>query len=92
MENKELSVTDHTIATDLLFETKAAIKDFAAAITESTTPEVRHFFTQQLRNAIGEHEQIYGFLQDRGIYDAYNVPQQLQKDIQYANRALEVRK
>ncbi|WP_216830645.1 spore coat protein [Alkalihalobacterium elongatum] len=89
MDSKQLSVADHTIATDMLFETKAAIKDFATAITESSTPEIRSFLVQELRTAITQHEQIYGFLQDRGIYDAYNVPQQLQKDVQYASRALE---
>jgi similar to spore coat protein len=88
MDTKHLSFSDHAIATDMLFETKAAVKDFATAITESTSPEIRTFLRQELRNAITQHEQIYGFLQDRGIYDAYNVPQQLQKDIEYANRAL----
>ncbi|WP_088105465.1 spore coat protein [Halalkalibacter urbisdiaboli] len=85
---KELSPTDHAIATNMLFEAKAAVKDLAAAITESTSPEIRTFLTQELRSAIQQHEQIYVFLQERGIYDAYNVPQQLQKDISYAERVL----
>ncbi|WP_400243691.1 spore coat protein [Niallia sp. JL1B1071] len=88
MNEKELSFSDHVIATDMLFETKAAVKDLAAALTESTTSEIRTFLKQELRNAIDQHEQIYGFLQDRGIYDAYNVPQQLQKDLEYAERSL----
>jgi similar to spore coat protein len=88
MDAKQLSFTDHTIATDMLFETKAAIKDLATAITESTSSEIHTFLTKELRNAINQHEKIYGFLQDRGIYDAYNVPEQLQKDIEYANKAL----
>lgn len=88
METNEICSTDHAVATDLLFETKASIKDFAVAISESTTTEVRHLLTKELRNAIQFHEKIYGFLQDRGIYDAYNVPAQLKKDIEYANRAL----
>ena len=88
MESKELSFSDQAIATDMLFESKAAIKDFATAITESSTAEIRTFLVQELRNAIKDHENIYVFLQDRGIYDAYNVPKQLQKDIEYADRAL----
>jgi similar to spore coat protein len=88
MDTKQLSSSDHAIATDMLFESKAAVKDLATAITESTSDEIRTFLTQELRSAITHHEQIYGFLQDRGIYDAYNVPEQLQKDIEYANRAL----
>ncbi|WP_077622287.1 spore coat protein [Sediminibacillus massiliensis] len=89
MEEKSLSFSDHVIATDMLFETKAAVKDLAAAITESTSYEIRSFLKQEIKTAISQHELIYGFLQDRGRYDAYNVPEQLQKDIKYANTALE---
>lgn len=88
METKQISTSDHAIATDMLFETKAAVKDFATAITEVASPEIRTFLLQELRNSIQQHEQIYGFLQDRGIYDAYNVPEQLSKDLSYADRAL----
>lgn len=89
MNKKQLSFIDHVIATDMLFETKAAIKDFAAAITEASSPEIHTFYHKELQKAITQHEQIYGFLQARGIYDAYNVPQQLQKDISYADEALQ---
>ncbi|MFC7061510.1 spore coat protein [Halobacillus seohaensis] len=88
MGEEQLSFSDHIIATDMLFETKAAVKDFATAITESTSPDVRTFLRQELRTAITQHEQIYGFLQSRGVYDAFNVPEQVQKDIEYANSAL----
>ncbi|MFP3123593.1 spore coat protein [Ectobacillus funiculus] len=89
MNKKQLSFIDHVIATDMLFETKAAIKDFAAAITEASSPEIHTFYHKELQKAITQHEQIYGFLQNRGIYDAYNVPEQLQKDISYAAEALQ---
>ena len=88
MNEKELSFSDHVIATDMLFETKAAVKDLATALTESTSSEVRNFLRRELRTMIDHHEQIYGFLQDRGIYDAYNVPQQLRKDLSYAEKSL----
>lgn len=88
MDSNQLSASDHMIATDMLFEAKAGIKDIAAAITETPAPEIRSFLTQELKTAIAQHEQIYGFLQDRGIYNAYNLTQQLEKDIEYANRAL----
>ena len=89
MEVKPLSFTDHVIATDMLFETTASIKDLSVAITEATSDEVHKFLRQELRNAIAYHERIYGILQDRGIYDAYNIPEQLKKDVSYATEALE---
>jgi similar to spore coat protein len=88
MEVKPLSFSDHVIATDILFETKAAIKDLSVAITEATSDKVHTFLREELRSAIAYHERIYGFLQNRGIYDAYNIPEQLQKDISYATEVL----
>ncbi|MGD7044738.1 spore coat protein [Jeotgalibacillus proteolyticus] len=86
---KELSKADHAIAADMLFEVKASIKDLAAAITESATEEIHQFLAAELKLAISHHEKIYSFLQDRGIYDAYNVPDQLKKDVHYAERTLQ---
>ncbi|WNF35119.1 spore coat protein [Bacillaceae bacterium IKA-2] len=83
-----LDFNEHVIATDMLFETKAAINDFATAITESASPDVHNFYVKELTTAINFHEQIYGYLQKNGIYDAYNIAEQLDKDIQYANQAL----
>ena len=88
MDTQPLSYTDQHIATGMLFEVKDAIKDLATAITESSTDEIHTFLTDELKMAIAQHQQIYDFLQTRGIYDAYNVPVQLQKDIGYAKRAL----
>lgn len=84
----KLDFNEHVIATDMLFETKAAIIDFSTAITESASPDVHDFYVKELRNSIQFHEQIYGYLQNNGIYDAYNIPEQLEKDIEYANQAL----
>lgn len=88
MESKELSFSDHVIATDLLFETTAEIKDLATALTESVSSEIHTFLRKELMAMIAQHEQIYGFLQDRGRYDAYNIPEQLQKDVGYVEKAL----
>lgn len=88
METKQLSFKDHVIATDMLFEVKAAIKDLATAITEASSEEIHSFYKAELKHAINQHEQVYGFLQNRGRYDAYNVPEQLTKDIGYADTVL----
>jgi similar to spore coat protein len=89
MKEQPLSVADRGIATDLLFKTKASIKDLSAAITETTTGELHELLTDELHKAIQQHEKIYGFLQDSGIYDAYRVPHQLEKDSSYISEALE---
>ncbi|QXE02872.1 spore coat protein [Terribacillus sp. DMT04] len=89
MKEQPLSVADRGIATDLLFKTKASIKDLSAVISETTTGELHELLTDELHKAIQQHEKIYGFLQDRGIYDAYRVPHQLEKDSSYIAEALE---
>ncbi|MCR6104922.1 spore coat protein [Salipaludibacillus agaradhaerens] len=88
MTDIQLNANDHAIATSMLFESKAAIKDIATALSETASAEVHALLTSEIWAAINQHEAIYQFLQNNGIYDAYNVPEQLQKDIQYVDRAL----
>ncbi|SHF86217.1 spore coat protein [Ornithinibacillus halophilus] len=88
MANKELSFTDQAIASDMLFESKAAIKDIATALTETTSSEIRTFLKKELKSAIKQHGQIYNYLHEKGIYDAYNVQAQISNDVDYGNEAL----
>jgi len=82
------SLTDRTMATDLLFNTKSLIKNLAAALTETATVELRMFLKQELDQAIAYQEKVLHFVSDKGWYAPYNLEQQLQADLQYAAEAL----
>lgn len=82
------AMTDQVIATDLLIASKNGIKGYGAALSEAATPEVRNILCDQLSKAVNLHEQIFGYMKDNGYYNAYDPEQQIQMDIQNADKAL----
>lgn len=82
------AMTDQGIATDLLMACKSGLKNYAAAISESATPEVRSTLNAQFGKAVGLHERVFNYMSNNGFYNAYDPAQQLQMDIQNADKAL----
>jgi similar to spore coat protein len=82
------TLTDQTIASDMLLTAKCTVKDLAAAITESASPQVRTFLKQEFDNAVVFQESLFAYMQSKGLYNAYNIKQQIQTDIQNATTAL----
>lgn len=82
------AMTDQVIATDMLIAAKSGIKNYAVAISECATPEVRDVLRKQLDTAIQTHEQISNYMISRGMYHAYNVNEQIQMDITNAKTAI----
>lgn len=81
-------ITDQVIATDLLMSAKAGVKNCAFAITESATPTVRNALKQQLNQAIDFHTQISSYMVAKGYYHPENIQQQINVDVQGAEKAL----
>ncbi|MCP3809267.1 spore coat protein [Paenibacillus sp. SEL1] len=85
-------MTDQVIASDLLISAKSGIKSYAIALTESTSSEVRNVLCDQLSKAVNLHEQIFNYMKNNGYYNAYEPDQQIQMDIQNADKALSMSK
>ncbi|WP_258012329.1 spore coat protein [Paenibacillus sp. F4] len=85
-------MTDQVIASDLLISAKSGIKSYAIALTESTSSEVRNVLCDQLSKAVNLHEQIFNYMKNNGYYNAYDPEQQIQMDIQNADKALSLSK
>ncbi|MGM1022946.1 MAG: spore coat protein [Bacillota bacterium] len=85
-------MTDQVIASDLLIAAKSGIKNYALALTESTSSEVRNVLCDQLSKAVNLHEQIFNYMKNNGYYNAYDPEQQIQMDIQNADKALSLPK
>lgn len=82
------AMTDQVIASDLLISAKSGIKNYAAALSEAATPEVRNILCDQLNKAVSLHEQIFNYMKVNGYYNAYDPDQQIQMDIKNADQAL----
>ncbi len=73
-------MTEQVIATDLLLGTKTAIKNYAAAISETTTPEVRNTLHKQLNDAISMQDKVSTYMMNKGYYNAYDPEAQMNMD------------
>ena len=80
--NTQNMLSDQIIASDLLNGVKTSIKESAAALTETVSPEVHRTLEQQLSQALRFHEQMTHFMVQKGWYKPYNVQQMVQADIQ----------
>lgn len=77
-------MTEQVIASDFLISIKSTIQNYAIAISETTTPEVREVLGRHLNAAIDTHEKIL----NKGYYHVHNPQEQLIVDMQNANVTL----
>ncbi|HET7627149.1 MAG TPA: spore coat protein [Bacillales bacterium] len=81
-------MTDQVIASDLLNSAKTGIKNYALALSETVTPEVRETLRAQLNTAIDAHEKITHYMVSRGYYHPNDVQEQIAVDFNASEKAL----
>ncbi|MCH3965118.1 MAG: spore coat protein [Clostridium sp.] len=84
-------MNDQMIAADLLAFTKASMKNYASAISETASQEVRNVLKKQLDDAICMHEKITEYMVSKGFYNAHDPERQFQMDMQAADTALNLK-
>jgi similar to spore coat protein len=84
------TLTDEVIAMDFLITAKSGVRNYAMAVTECATQEIKVVLTKQLDEAITTHEKITSYLMSRGLYHPYNVNEQIQLDLQNIQTALNI--
>jgi similar to spore coat protein len=82
------TLTDQVIAMDFLTSAKSGVRNYAMAVTETVTPEIKTILTNQLEEAIEMHKRISMYMMDRGWYHPWNVKEQFQLDLQNIQTAL----
>lgn len=83
-------MTDQVIATDVLISAKAGVRNYAVAITEAGTPELKAALREQLNTAIATHEKITNYMISRGFYHPHDLREQLQVDLTVSDTALKL--
>ena len=81
-------MSDQVIATDFLVSAKSGVQNYAVAITETTSPQVRTILRSQLNDAIATHEVISNFMMKKGFYHAYDMHEQYKIDMKTTDTAL----
>jgi similar to spore coat protein len=85
-------MTDQVIATDFLISAKTGVRNYAAAISETASPQVREVLRRQLDVAIGTHERITNYMMSKGYYHAYDPQEQIRVDMKAAETVLDMQK
>jgi similar to spore coat protein len=83
-------MTDQVIATDFLISAKAGVRNYAVAITEAGTPELKAVLREQLNTAIATHEKITNYMISRGFYHPHDLSEQLHVDLTVSDTALKL--
>lgn len=81
-------LSDQMVAMDLLIAAKSGIRNYAFAVTESGTPEVKEILTRHLVEALDMHEQISNYMVEKGWYQAWDMNEQINLDLNNINTAL----
>jgi similar to spore coat protein len=84
------NMTEQVIASDFMMASKSAIKNYAAALAEATTPEVTNTLRCQLDDAINAHEKISTYMINKGYYNAYDPKQQFNMDMKASDTVLKM--
>ncbi|ETI67791.1 spore coat protein [Neobacillus vireti] len=83
-------MTDQVIATDFLISAKAGVHNYAVAITETATPELKAALRAQLNDAIATHERITNYMIANGYYHPHDLSEQLEDDLTVSGTALDL--
>ncbi|RFU67296.1 spore coat protein [Peribacillus saganii] len=82
------ALSDQVVAMDLLISAKSGVRNYAMAVTESGTPEVKEILTRHLVEALDMHEQISSYMVEKGWYHAWDTNEQINLDLNNINTAL----
>ncbi|QYR19419.1 spore coat protein [Paenibacillus sp. sptzw28] len=83
-------LTDQVIAMDFLISAKTGIRNYAFALTETATPEIKAVLRKQLDDAIDTHEQITAYMMRNEFYHPYDLNEQLRLDLSNIQAALSI--
>jgi similar to spore coat protein len=84
------ALTDQVVATDLLISAKSGVRNYAMAVTDSGSPEIKEVLIKHLEDALDMHEQIANYMVERGWYHAFDTKEQVNLNLQNINTALKL--
>lgn len=82
------ALTDQVVAMDLLNSAKSGVRNYAMAVTESGTPEIKAILTQHLEESLNMHEIITNYMMEKGWYHAWDRDKQTELSLQNIDTAL----
>ena len=88
---EEVRANDNMKAGQLLGMAKTNVRNYAAAITETATPQLRTVLKRHLNDGIDLHESVFTYMYQHGLYPAYDLEKLLNNDMDNATKALNMK-
>lgn len=82
------NLSDQVISTDFLLASKSAVRNYAIAITETTSPKLRATLKKHLKEAIHIHEIITNYMTKKQYYNSLDLGEQYNIDMKVTETAL----
>lgn len=79
---------DAMIAADFLLAAKTGMKNYAAALSETVSPEVHDVLKRHFDTAVNTHVAITNYMMRNGYYHAFDPEEQFIMDERAAERVL----
>ncbi len=83
-------MTEQVIATDLLISAKTGVRNYAVAVSEAITPEIKIMLRGHLYASIDIHEKITNYMAKKGYYNVQDPNEQITVDLKAAETALNI--
>jgi similar to spore coat protein len=81
-------LTDQVIATDFYLYLKSGIRNYAIAISEVTSADLRAVLKQQLYDALNTFEAVSDYMTRNGYVHPYDLLEQYNEDLKTSDTAL----
>jgi len=81
---------DSVIALDLLLTVKEGIRNYAVALTETASPEVRTTIRNQMEAALDYQTEVTQLMIEKKWFHPYDVSEQLALDLVAAQNAIDI--
>lgn len=85
-----IPLANQSAALEFLLTIKSGIRNYAIALTECATPEVRAVVRDQLFQALDMHEKLSNLMISKGWLHAYHPTEQFQLDIKSAEMTVNI--
>jgi spore coat protein F len=90
-QREEQLIDEGYFSGNLLGLCKTTVRNYAIAITETATPQLRSILTTHINKAIKGHDRIFNYMHKRGFYPAYDLGELLSNDLINAKKALDMK-
>lgn len=84
------ALADANIALDFLLSAKNGVRNYAIALTEVVTPQIKATLHAQLETTIALHEAIANLMTKKGWLHPYDIIEQFQLDMTSAQTAVQI--